>query len=74
MLFGIGRAVGTLANITWDRALGYPIERPKSLTTTMLEEAAAKATTGAAGALLGARAGCFLGRGSVHDSGDGRDS
>ena len=48
VLFGIGRAVGTLANITWDRALGYPIERPKSLTTTMLEEAAAKATAGAA--------------------------
>jgi len=40
VLFGIGRAVGTLANITWDRALGYPIERPKSLTTAMLEEAA----------------------------------
>ncbi|MHC4472382.1 MAG: citrate (Si)-synthase, partial [Planctomycetota bacterium] len=30
VLFGIGRAIGTLANITWDRALGYPIERPKS--------------------------------------------
>jgi len=43
VLFGIGRAVGTLANVTWDRALGYPIERPKSLTTAMLEEAAAAA-------------------------------
>lgn len=40
VLFGIGRAIGTLANITWDRALGYPIERPKSLTTAMLEKAA----------------------------------
>jgi citrate synthase len=40
VLFGIGRAIGTLANITWDRALGYPIERPKSLTTAMLEAAA----------------------------------
>ena len=40
VLFGIGRAIGTLANITWDRALGYPIERPKSLTTAMLEEIA----------------------------------
>ena len=40
VLFGIGRSIGTLANITWDRALGYPIERPKSLTTAMLEEAA----------------------------------
>jgi citrate synthase len=41
VLFGIGRAIGTLANITWDRALGYPIERPKSLTTAMLEDIAA---------------------------------
>jgi len=40
VLFGIGRAIGTLANITWDRALGYPIERPKSVTTAMLEDAA----------------------------------
>ena len=37
VLFGIGRALGTLANLVWDRALGYPIERPKSLTTDMLE-------------------------------------
>ncbi|PLX79663.1 MAG: type I citrate synthase [Desulfuromonas sp.] len=40
VLFGIGRALGCLANITWDRALGYGIERPKSVTTAMLEEAA----------------------------------
>ncbi len=40
VLFGIGRAIGTLANITWDRALGYPLERPKSLTTAMLEDIA----------------------------------
>ncbi|MGE5590293.1 MAG: citrate (Si)-synthase [Bacillota bacterium] len=37
VLFGVGRALGVLANITWDRALGYPIERPKSVTTEMLE-------------------------------------
>ena len=43
VLFGIGRAIGTLANVTWDRALGYPLERPKSLTTAMLEDIAAKA-------------------------------
>jgi len=42
VMFGIGRAIGVLANITWDRALGYPIERPKSLTTAMLEDAAKK--------------------------------
>jgi citrate synthase len=40
VLFGVGRAIGVLANITWDRALGYAIERPKSLTTAMLEDAA----------------------------------
>lgn len=38
VLFGIGRAIGVAANIVWDRALGYPIERPKSLTTEMLED------------------------------------
>jgi len=37
VLFGIGRALGVAANIVWDRALGYPIERPKSVTTAMLE-------------------------------------
>ena len=42
VLFGVGRALGVLANITWDRALGYPLERPKSVTTAMLEEMAAK--------------------------------
>jgi citrate synthase len=42
VLFGVGRAIGTLANIIWDRALGYPIERPKSVTTAMLEEFAEK--------------------------------
>ncbi len=38
VLFGIGRAIGICANIIWDRALGYPLERPKSLTTEMLEK------------------------------------
>ncbi len=40
VLFGIGRAIGICANIIWDRALGYPLERPKSLTTGMLEDIA----------------------------------
>ena len=43
VLFGVGRALGVLANIIWDRALGYPIERPKSVTTDMLEDFAARA-------------------------------
>jgi citrate synthase len=50
VLFGIGRALGVLANITWDRALGYAIERPKSVTTTMLEEVAGVTSAELAGA------------------------
>jgi len=42
VLFGVGRALGVTANLVWARALGQPIERPKSLTTKMLEDAAAK--------------------------------
>jgi len=42
VLFGIGRAIGITANLIWDRALGYPIERPKSVTTEMLEKIAMK--------------------------------
>ena len=38
VLFGVGRALGCMANIVWDRALGYAIERPKSVTTDMLEK------------------------------------
>ena len=40
VLFGVGRALGVTANLVWSRALGQPLERPKSLTTKMLEEAA----------------------------------
>ncbi len=43
VLFGVGRALGVTANYVWARALGQPIERPKSLTTKMLEDAVAKA-------------------------------
>jgi citrate synthase len=43
VLFGIGRAIGIVSNIIWDRALLYPLERPKSLTTSMLEEIVKKA-------------------------------
>ncbi len=42
VLFGVGRILGISANAVWARALGQPIERPKSLTTKMLEEIAAK--------------------------------
>ncbi|OGQ88272.1 MAG: type I citrate synthase [Deltaproteobacteria bacterium RIFOXYA12_FULL_58_15] len=40
VLFGIGRSLGVLSNIVWDRALGYALERPKSVTTKMLEDVA----------------------------------
>ena len=42
VLFGVGRSLGVTANAVWARALGQPIERPKSLTTSMLEELAKK--------------------------------
>ncbi len=43
VIFGVGRILGISANAVWARALGQPIERPKSLTTAMLEEIAAQA-------------------------------
>ena len=43
ILFGVGRALGVTDNYVWARALGFPIERPKSLTTKMLEDIVAKA-------------------------------
>ena len=43
VMFAIGRAIGVGANIVWDRALGYPLERPKSVTTAMLEKLVAGA-------------------------------
>ena len=33
VLFGVSRALGVLASLVWDRALGHPIERPGSMTT-----------------------------------------
>lgn len=39
VMFGASRIMGVSANAVWARALGQPIERPKSLTTAMLEEA-----------------------------------
>ena len=47
VLFGVSRAMGVSANAVWARALGQPLERPKSLTTAMLEAAAEKAKVAA---------------------------
>ncbi|UYV61620.1 CS [Cordylochernes scorpioides] len=33
VLFGVSRALGVLSSLVWDRALGLPIERPKSMTS-----------------------------------------
>ena len=38
VLFGLSRILGLTSHAVWSRALGKPIERPKSLTTRMLEE------------------------------------
>ncbi|CAI5973430.1 unnamed protein product [Closterium sp. NIES-65] len=38
VLFGVSRAMGVLSQLVWDRALGFPIERPKSITLDWIEE------------------------------------
>ena len=38
VLFGVSRAMGVLASLVWDRALGLPLERPKSVTTEWMEQ------------------------------------
>jgi citrate synthase len=37
VLFGVSRALGVLAGLCWDRALGFPLERPKSVTTELVK-------------------------------------
>ncbi len=38
VMFGVSRALGVLAAQCWSRALGFPLERPKSLTTELVKE------------------------------------
>ena len=38
VLFGVSRALGVLASLIWDRALGFPLERPKSVTTELVKK------------------------------------
>jgi len=38
VLFGVSRALGVMASLVWDRALGFPIERPKSVTSRWIAE------------------------------------
>lgn len=37
VLFGVSRALGVLASLCWDRALGFALERPKSVTTEQVK-------------------------------------
>jgi citrate synthase len=37
VLFAVSRALGVLASLCWDRALGFPLERPKSVTTNAVK-------------------------------------
>jgi citrate synthase len=38
VLFGVSRALGVTASLVWDRALGLPLERPKSMSTAGLKK------------------------------------
>ncbi len=38
VLFGVSRSLGVLASLLWDRVLGFPIERPGSITTEALQK------------------------------------
>jgi citrate synthase len=38
VLFGVSRALGCMSGLIWDRILGLPIERPKSLSTQIIKK------------------------------------
>ncbi|HMN32730.1 MAG TPA: citrate (Si)-synthase, eukaryotic [Chitinophagaceae bacterium] len=38
VLFGVSRALGVLASLCWDRVYGFPIERPKSITSKQINK------------------------------------
>ena len=38
VLFAVSRALGVLASLCWDRALAFPLERPKSITTELVKK------------------------------------
>ncbi|XP_022150051.1 citrate synthase, mitochondrial [Momordica charantia] len=43
VLFGVSRSLGICSQLIWDRALGLPLERPKSVTLKWLENFCKKA-------------------------------
>ena len=38
VLFGVSRAMGVLSALCWSRAMGFPLERPKSVTSKWVKE------------------------------------
>jgi citrate synthase len=38
VLFAVSRALGVLASLCWSRALNFPLERPKSVTTELVKK------------------------------------
>ncbi|HUC79793.1 MAG TPA: citrate (Si)-synthase, eukaryotic [Flavisolibacter sp.] len=38
VLFAVSRALGVLSSLCWDRVLGFPLERPKSITTDLVKK------------------------------------
>jgi citrate synthase len=38
VMFGVSRALGVLASLCWDRVYGFPIERPKSVSTRQVKQ------------------------------------
>lgn len=47
VLFGVSRALGVLAGLCWSRALGMPLERPKSVTIDVAKSWVAEAVASA---------------------------
>merc|ERR1711879_560306 len=43
VVFAVSRAIGCVSQLVWSRAIGLPIERPKSIPLDVLEKAVAKA-------------------------------
>jgi len=42
VIFGVSRALGALTQLVWARALGLPLERPKSVSMDVLEKLVGK--------------------------------
>lgn len=38
VLFAVSRSLGVMASLIWDRALNFPLERPKSITTQLVKK------------------------------------